>query len=63
MDSSMRPTRVRDSQRYVNMDNNYQYMKCRSVVNYKGAANGDIIDRNHADQSKIKNFKNYEKQW
>lgn len=45
------------------MDNNYQYMKCRSVVNYKGAANGDSIDRNHAEQSKIKNFKNYEKHW
>ena len=45
------------------MDNNYQYMKCRSIHNYKGGANGDKIDRDHSDQTRIKNFKNYEKQW
>ena len=36
-----------DSQRYVNNENNYQYMKCRSVVDNKGGAAGDRIDRDH----------------
>ena len=49
MDSNTHVSRMRDSQRYVNMDNNYQYMKCRSLVNYKGGANGDKIDRDHSD--------------
>lgn len=49
MDGNLSLSKIRDSERYVNIDNNYQYMKCRSIINYKGAANGDTIDRNHAD--------------
>ena len=36
-----------DSQRYVDMENNYQYFKCRSISDYKGGATGDSVDRDH----------------
>ena len=45
------------------MENNYQYLKCRSVSDYKGGAGGDRIDRNLKDQSKIRNYKNLESEW
>ena len=54
--------RHRDSQRYVNMENNYQYFKCRSLADYKGGAAGDKIDRNHKQQCKVKYYKNFEMQ-
>jgi len=37
-----------DSQRYVDMENNYMYFKCRSVADYKGGAAGDKVDRDHS---------------
>lgn len=46
------------------MDNNFQYMKCRSMSHNKGGANGDRIDRDHKNQTnQIKNYRNFEKQW
>ena len=56
------PTRYRDSQRYINVENNYQYLKCRSMINNKGGANGDIADRDHTNPLRVKNYRNYEKQ-
>jgi len=55
-------SRYRDSQRYINVENNYQYLKCRSMANNKGGANGDQADRDHTDPMRVKNYKNYEKQ-
>jgi len=60
MDSNIQWNRYRDSQRYVNMENNYQYFKCRSKSDYKGGAAGDIEDRNHKDPKRVKNYKNFE---
>jgi hypothetical protein len=38
-------------------------MKCRSVVDNKGGAAGDRIDRDHKNQKQIKNYKNFENQF
>jgi hypothetical protein len=38
-------------------------MKCRSVVDNKGGAAGDRIDRDHKNPKQIKNYKNFENQW
>ena len=35
-------------------------MKCRSVVDSKGGAVGDSIDRNHKNIKQIKYYKNFE---
>jgi hypothetical protein len=51
-----------DSQRYVNVEQDYQYFKCRSVSDYKGGAAGDKIDRNHKKSSNVKYYKNFENQ-
>jgi len=51
-----------DSQRYVNVEQDYQYFKCRSASDYKGGANGDKIDRDHRQTSHVKYYKNFEKQ-
>jgi hypothetical protein len=50
-----------DSERYVNMENNYQYFSCRALSDCKGGAAGDKIDRNHKGQQNIRNYKNNEK--
>lgn len=57
-------TRYRDSQRYVDMDNNYQYMVCRNKQSNKGGASGDRVDRDHKYNSEmIKNYVNNEPDW
>lgn len=43
------------------MENNYQYLKARSMISNKGGANGDQADRDHANPQKLKNYRNYEK--
>lgn len=58
----MEYSRYRDSERYVKMENNYQYMSCRSAMDYKGGACGDSADRNHK-QGRVKYYKNFEKNW
>ena len=52
-----------DSQRYCDMEKNYQYFKCRSVVENKGGASGDAADRDHKDPKRVKNYRNFERQW
>ena len=62
MDDNPGQTRYRNSERYVRMENNYQYMKARSVSEYNGGA-APNLDQCHKDQSKIKNYTNHEKYW
>lgn len=50
-----------DSQRYCDMEKNYQYFKCRSVVENKGGASGDTADRDHKDPKRVKNYRNFER--
>lgn len=56
-------SRYRDSEKYVLMENNYQYMKCRSQSHNKGGASGDRADRDHKNPDRVKHYQNYEKQW
>jgi len=56
MDAAPHWSRYRDSQRYVDMENNYMYFKCRSVADYKGGAAGDRVDRDHRNPGRVKNY-------
>jgi hypothetical protein len=49
-----------DSERYIRMDNNFNFFKCRSDLEQKGGANGDRVDRNHKDPEALKNYQNHE---
>lgn len=44
------------------MEANYNFLKCRSLVDQKGGANGDRIDRNHKDVDATKYYKNCEEE-
>lgn len=53
-------SRYRDSERYVKMEANYNFLKARSSVDQKGGANGDKIDGNFKDPDATKNYHNFE---
>ena len=50
-----------ESERYVKMEHNFDYLACRAPEDNKGGANGDRIDRGYMNQRAVKSYHSYER--